>query len=309
MRAFAQSTKTRIGILWHAGNEEEELPFLTPLVEGLRRLGYVDGRNIELIHTYAAERAERFASNADALLSKRIDILVSVSPTAAVAAKRATQTIPTVFIVHPDPVGAGLVQSLAHPGGNITGISNLITDLTAKRLDLFKQAVPELSSVMLLTNPSNPVVAKRDTDEAMAAASRLGINVSRAEARTPEDIQAILTAPDQRNVDGLFTGLDSLFTNERERVARLALARRLPTMVANDVMVAWGALMSYGPRFPELFTRGAAVIAKIIRGASPSEIPVEQSSRFEFVVNLRTAKALGLTIPSSVLARADEVLE
>ncbi len=311
LAARAQRTEKipRIGLLWHAGNKEEEGNFFTSLQQGFHDLGYVEGRTLVLEHTYAAEQYERFNVNAAALVALKVDVLVAVTRPAAVAAQRATSTIPIVFTVVPDPVGLKLVASLAQPGGNITGLTHIATDIGAKRIEILKEAFPGLSRVGLLVNPNDPAVAQRNIDEAQTAASRLSFIVQPVEVRSPEDFARAFAMIDQARLEGVVTGVDPMIYNERKRLAELAQARRLPTMVHVAEMVEAGNLMSYAPNYPALFRRTAAYVNKILKGTKPADLPVEQPTRFDLVINLKTAHAIGVTILPSLLLRADKVIE
>ena len=301
--------KVKIGVLWHAGSELEEAPFLTALRQGFADLGYVEGDNLVLDNRFAAEQYDRFNQLAAELVDSKVDVLVAVSPAAAAAAKRATSTIPVVFVVVPDPVRSKLVESLARPGGNVTGLSNLVVDLSAKRLQLFKDAVADLSRVALLVNVGDPDIARRTIDEVQQAAARLQLTVQSADVKKQSDLDTAFSTLDREHVDGVMTTLDAMMFNERKHIADLALAQHLPTLVHNREMVQAGGLISYGPSFPDLFRRAAGYVDKIMTGAKPSELPVEQPTKFELVLNLKTAKALGLAVAPMLLARADEVVE
>jgi putative ABC transport system substrate-binding protein len=307
----AQLTKKvpRIGVLWHAGNEEEEAPYLAALRQGFGDLGYVEGQTYLLEQRFANEQYERFNSLAAELILQKVDVLLAVSPAAAMAAKQANTTLPIVFIIHPDPVGYKLVDSLARPGGNITGLSNLIIELSAKRLQYLKEAVVGLSRVGLLVNPRDPDNARRSIEEMNAAAAQLKIGVQVAEARTPHDIESAFSTLAGAHVDGVIIMLDSMFNNERDNVARFALIHRLPTMVLTSEMVKSGGLIAYGADFPDIFRRAAGYVDRILKGAKPADLPVEQPTKFNLAVNLKTAKALRLEISPQLLARADEVIE
>jgi putative ABC transport system substrate-binding protein len=300
---------SRIGVLWHAGNEDEEKHYLTALRQGFRDLGYAEGRTLMLENRYASEQYERFNAQAAELVALKVDVIVAVTRSAAAAAQRSTATIPIVFVVVPDPVGMKLVASLARPGGNITGLTQMGTDIIAKRIEFFKEAVPGLSRVGLLLNPGDPVVARRNLDEARAAASHLNIAMLPIEVRAPADFPAAFAAIDRARVDGVVTGIDPMMYNERKRIAELARARGLPTMVHIGEMVDDGGLMSYAPNYPALFRRVAVYVDKILKGTKPADLPVEQPTKFDLVVNLKTARALGLTIPPSIVLRADRVIE
>ena len=298
-----------VGVLWHAGSEREEAPFLAALRHGLADLGHVEGQNLVIENRFANEQYDRFNGLAAELAESKVDVLVAVSPAAAAAAKRATSTIPVVFVVVPDPVSSKLVESLARPGGNVTGLSNLVVDLSAKRLQLFKEAVMDLSRVALLVNTGDPGIARRTVEEAQDAATRLSLTLQAIEIAQPGELDAVFSTLNRERVDGVMTTLDAMMFNERKRIADLALLQKLPVMVHNRQMVEAGGLISYGPSFPDLFRRAAAYVDKILKGEKPADIPVEQPTKFELVINLKTAKALGLTIPPTLLARADEVIE
>jgi putative ABC transport system substrate-binding protein len=299
----------RVGVLWHAGNEEEEAIYLGAFRQGLRDLGYVEGKNIALENRFAAEQYDRFSSLAAELIGIKVDVLVAVTVPAALAAQGATTTIPVVFILVPDPVGIGLVKSLAHPGGNVTGLSQTAFDIAAKKLELFKEAIVDLSRVAFFVNPGNRAVAQRYVEVTQAGAGPLSVIVRPVEVRAPDELKRAFSAITQDGVHGVVVMPDGMFFNERRRIAELSLEHRLPTMMFNKETVQAGGLMSYGPSTLALFRRAAAYIDKILKGAKPSDLPVEQPTQFELIINLKTAKALGLTVPPSLLARADEVIE
>ena len=301
--------QAKIGVLWHAGSEREEAPFLTALRQGLADRGYVEGDNLSLDNRFAAEQYDRFNQLAAELVDSKVDVLVAVSPAAAAAAKRATSTVPVVFVVVPDPVRSKLVDSLAHPGGNVTGLSNLVVDLSAKRLQLFKDAVPDLSRIALLVNVGDPDIARRTVNEVQEAAARLLLTVRPTDVEKPSDLDTAFSTLDRQQVDGVMTTLDAMMFNERKHIADLALTRHLPALVHNREMVQAGGLISYGPSFPDLFRRAADYVDKIITGAKPSELPVEQPTKFELVINGKTAKVTWPHNSAALLARADEVIE
>jgi putative tryptophan/tyrosine transport system substrate-binding protein len=298
-----------VGVLWHAGSEQEEALFLGALLQGLHDLGYSEGRNIKLVNTYAAEQYDRFAKNALDLVAKNVDVIVAVTRPAALAAQRATRTIPIVAVVVPDPVGSGLVASLARPGGNITGLSNMGIDLAAKRMELLKEAVDGLRKVVVLVNPSDPNLAKTYVTESDAAAVRLELSTQIVEVKTPEDLDAGFDAIAQLGKTGIIINNDSMLLTQGERIARMAIARGMPTMAFIALMAKTGALLSYGPNIPAIFRRSATFVDKILKGARPADLPVEQPTDYQLFINLKTAKALGLTIPATLIGRADEVIE
>jgi putative tryptophan/tyrosine transport system substrate-binding protein len=298
----------RIGVLWHASNEQEEEPFFSAFRQGLREAGYIEGQNILLVNTFAAENYERFKENAAELVARNVDILVAVNLRAALAAQSATTTIPIVFILVPDPVSSKLVASFGRPGGNITGLSQMALDLTAKRLEIFKDAIG-VSRTALLVNPANPTFARQSIEETQAAAGHLQMGVHPIEARSPGDLDHAFTSIIQQGIGAIIVVSDSMFWNERNRIAELSTRHHLASMFALRDHVDAGGLISYGPSIPALFRRAGTYIDKIIKGEKAAEIPVERPAKFEFVVNLKTAKALGLTISPMVLGRADEVIE
>jgi putative tryptophan/tyrosine transport system substrate-binding protein len=305
----AQPRPPRVGILWHAANEKEEAIYLGAVRQGLSDFGYVEGTNIILENRFPAEMPERFISLAAELAAIKVDILVAINRVAALAAQRATSTTPIIFVAVPDPVGAKLVASLARPGGNITGLSNFATDLTAKRVEFLKEIVPTLSRVALLVNPSDKATSQVYIEEAQSAAKKLEIKLFPVELRAPSDLEpAFLKMRDDR-VDGIVVSQDGLFYAARKNIADLALTHRLPTAVYSKETIDAGALASYGPNNYGIFRRSGYYIDKILKGAKPAELPVEQPTRFEFIVNLKTAKALGLEVPPTLLARADELIE
>ena len=298
-----------VGVLWHAANAEEEGVFFTSLLQGFHDLGYVEGRTLLIEHTYAAEQYERFQTNAKKLVADKVDVIVAVTRPAAMAAQRATSTIPVVFAIVPDPVGLKLVASLARPGGNVTGLSNSATDIAAKRIELLKEAFPKISRVALLVNPNDPIVMQRSIEEAQTAAGHLKIEIYPIEVRSGADFVEAFAVIDQRRLEAVATGIDPMIYNERKQIAELARSRRLPTVLHVLEMVDAGGLMSYAPSNPVMFRRTAAYVDKILKGASPSELPVEQPTKFDLVINLKTADAIGVTIPSTILLRADRIIE
>jgi putative ABC transport system substrate-binding protein len=310
--AFAQqkATSPKVGVLWHAGSAEEEKVPLGGLVEAFRNLGYVDGKNIVLEHRFPNEQPERFFSLAAELVQIKVDVLIAVTRNAAVAAQRATSTIPIVFIAVPDPLGSKLVASLAQPGGNITGLTNLAVELVPKRMQVLKEAIPSLSRVGLLVNASVPEAARRYIEIAQTAARPLGLTLQPVEIRTPEDIGPAFSIITQSRLQGICLTSDGLIYVEQERLSQLALDRNLPLIGYTRDMAKWtGMLMTYGPSNVALFKRAAYFVDKILKGAKPGNLPMQQPTTFELVINLKTAKALGLTIPQSVLLRADEIIQ
>jgi putative tryptophan/tyrosine transport system substrate-binding protein len=299
----------RIGVLWHAANEDQEAPYLGPFRQGLNDLGYVESKNIELENRFAAEHYERFDDLAAELVKLKVDVLVAVTTPAALAAQRATTTIPIVFILVTDPVASKLVKSLAHPGGNITGLSSLSFDMSAKRIELLKQMVPSVSRIALLVNPGYPEVTRRTVDESRSAADHLNIVLEQVEARSPSDLEQALSVIVAKKFDGVVMATDPMLFNERQRLSDWAVSHKLPTMMFSAEMTKTGGLMSYSATISALFRRAGVLVDRLLKGAKPADLPVELPTKFEFVINLRTAKSLGLTIPPTLLALADSVIE
>jgi putative ABC transport system substrate-binding protein len=241
------------------------------------------------------------------LVQRKVEVIVVISTVAAQAAKRATSAIPIVMAVVADPVGSGLVANLAHPGGNVTGLSIMMSELTAKRLQLLKEAIPWLARVAVLWNPNTPYHPKF-IEDLKAAAPSLSIDLKFVSARTPEEFGPAFSAVSRAHAQALFVIGDPLFITHRMTLIKLASKAGLPTSWGQRASADAGALMSYGPNLGELFRRSAGYVDKILKGAKPGDLPIEQPTQFELVVNLKTAKALGITIPQSILLRADEVI-
>ena len=276
--------------------------------QGLRDLGYVEGRNILIEYRYAGESHEQLPALAAELVRLKVDVIVSHGTPGPSAAKQATSTIPIVMTSAGDPVGSGLVASLARPGGNVTGLSLLAPELGGKRLQLLKELLPGLSRVAVLWNSANPYASlvMRETE---AAATTLGVQLQALVVRGPEDFEGVLAAATRGRVGALIAVEDPLTIRKRTQIVDFAAKSRLPAMYGVKEFVDAGGLMSYGAHLADLYRRAATYVDKILKGAKPADLPVEQPTRFEFVINLKTAKALGLTIPQSVLIRADEVIQ
>jgi putative ABC transport system substrate-binding protein len=299
----------QIGILWHAGNAQEEEVYLTALRQGFRELGYVEGRNIALLNTFANEVYERFNNNAVELVDRNVDVIVAVTRLAAVAAQRATSIIPIVFVVVPDPIKSGLIDNFARPGKNITGLTNMAVDLAAKRLEIFQEIIPGMSKLALLVNATDPQVAQGFVEQTEAASDKLGLSVRPFEIRAPEDLDRAFPIMAAQRLDGVYAVQDGLFFAERFRIGRLALAHRLPISSPNGEHTAAGHLMSFGPDQPSIFRRAAYYVDRILKGTKPTDLPVEQPTKYDLVINLRTANAIGLKIAEALLVRADRVIE
>jgi len=275
-------------------------------IAGLRERGYVEGQNIVLERRYSEGREDRFPGFAAELVQMKVDVIVVASTQAARAAKAATSSIPIVLVGILDPERTGLVASLGRPGGNVTGISTPLLELQAKQLQLFKEAVPRLSRVAIMWNPANEAsaLAWRETPD---PARMLGMTTISGSIASPAELEPALAAVAAQRPDGLYIHL--IMTPYRKRIIEFALSQRLPTFVADRGWADAGALLTYGPSSLDMFRRSAGYVDKILKGAKPADLPVEQPNKFDFVINLRTAKALGLTIPQSLLGRADEVIE
>ncbi len=292
----------RVGDLWHAGNEQEEAPFLGPLRQGLNDLGYIEGKNIELLNR-ADEHYDRFDPLARELVQAKVDVIGASIPVAGNAAKHASTTIPVIVAYGAEY----LIPELAHPGGNVTGLSAMLFTLAGKQLEILKLTIPNCLAVALLWNANTKFTQFRS--HAQNAANALKISLHVVEVRSPTELDQAFSEISNAHDDAVLVHPDGLFTQQMERIAQLAIATRLPTVVWNGQMARAGAFMSYGADGPDLFRRAAEYIAKILKGANPADLPIEQPTKFQFVINLKTAQRLSLTIPPSVIARADEVIE
>ncbi len=306
-----QKSMPVVGVLG-IGPPDVNEPNISAFRQGLAGLGYVEGRNILIEYRWAEGKPERFPVLAAELVALKVDVIVTAGGTlAALAAKQATTTLPIVFTVVGDPIAEGLVTSLARPGGNVTGLSNVATDLVGKWLELLKQTVPGVSLVAVLLKPdSMPESAKEvRLKEAAVSARALGVQLQVVEARGPSEFDRAFSDISEKGAGALVVLPTPIFGNERQRIVELAAKNRLPTVYASRSYVDVGGLMSYGPNLPDLHRRAATYVDKIIKGAKPSDLPVQQPTKFELVINLKTAKTLGLEIPPTLLASADEVIE
>jgi putative ABC transport system substrate-binding protein len=274
----------------------------------LRQLGYVEGNNLTLVHRYAENRLDRLPGLAAELVSLKVDVIMAAGTLAPLAAKRATSTIPIVMMAAGDPVGSGLVTSLARPGGNVTGMSLMAPDLGGKRLELVKEVLPGVSRVAVLWNAANPYSALV-FKETVSAAQTVGVELQSLDIREPADIGGALEAATGQHADALITVEDPLTVDLRKEIAKFSADHRLPAISGLRAFADSGGLMSYGADLSDMTRRSVVYVDKILKGAKPSDLPVEQPTKFELVINLKTAKSLGLTIPSLLLARADDVIE
>jgi ABC-type uncharacterized transport system substrate-binding protein len=299
--------------LWHIGILEtipatSNVENLDALRQALGALGYVEGRNLIIEYRSSEGHDERFTALAAELVRMKVDLIVARGSPASLAAKDATRTIPVVMARTGDPIGSGLVSNLAHPGGNITGLSSQSVDTEAKRLELLRQLVPSLARVAALSNmgtPNSPPQWK----EIQNAARSLGIEAQLVDVRRPQDLGPAFDAASRQHADALVIGQDGLLQSNRRLIADLAATHRLPAIYRSMEFIEAGGLIAYGPHYPDLYRRTAIYVDKIFKGAKPGDLPIEQPTRFELAINVKTAKALGLTIPQELLLRADRLIE
>jgi putative ABC transport system substrate-binding protein len=304
-----QQTKVpRIGVLFPGFPATYSLR-TEAFLQGLRELGYVDGKTIAIEWRWAEDKVERLPGLVAELVALNVDVIVINGTPAIKAAKNATTTIPIVMAVVGDPVGIGLVASLARPGGNLTGLSILAPELSGKRLELLKEAVPGLSRVAAILNPTNPVY-RLELQETQDAARSLGLQLQPiVEVSDLKTLQEGFTTLSRNRVGGLLLFTDTILYSMRGRIVSLAAKNRLPGMYFQSEFADDGGLMSYGPNFHDLYRRAATYVDKILKGEKPADLPVEQPTKFELVINLKAAKQIGLTVPPNLLARADKVIK
>ena len=297
-----------VGILTAAVDQDD--PIIEGLRQGLRDLGYVEGRNIRVEFRTAKDQLDRLPGLAAELVQLKADVIVAPSTPAAQAAKGATSSIPIVVTHVADPVASGLVRNLSHPGGSITGLSIMTTDLSAKLLQLLKETSPRLSRVAVLWNPDTPLspVQTKTVENLKLAASLLSIELIFVRARTLEELEAAFTSASRARVQALYVAESPLFYVQRAVLTQLAAKARLPAIYRTRAFADAGGLLSYGVDWLDHARRAALYVDKILKGANPGDLPIEQPTKFELVVNLKTAQALGITIPQSILLRADEVI-
>jgi putative tryptophan/tyrosine transport system substrate-binding protein len=290
-----------------ASTRSAENQWIAAFVQRLRELGWIDGRTVAIEYRWAQGRSEDFAEIAAEFVRLKVDVVVTWGTASTIAAKQATSVIPVVTAAMGDPLGTGIVASLARPGGNVTGLSAVVTDLAGKRLEFLREVVRGLRRLTILFNVDAPA-SLLDMRAAQAAADTVGLQVATSAIRQSKDIAPTFDAL-KGPADALYVCTDPVVFTNLVRINILAAAARVPTMHGRREYVEAGGLMSYGVNFPDLFRRAGDYVDKILRGAKPADLPVEQPTKFEFVINLTTAKALGLTIPESFLMRADEVIE
>jgi putative ABC transport system substrate-binding protein len=294
---------SRIGILFYGSRDQ---PHLGAFEQGLRDLGYVDGKNIAFEFRYADGDVNRLPELAVDLVRLKVDLLVTTSNEGGLAAHQVTKSIPIVLTTA-DPIGVGLAASLAKPGGNVTGLSVLLPELSGKRLELLKEAFPEIKRIGMLWNPVQPT-AMTAINETQAAAQAYSLQLRSLEVRTTADIDSAVAQISKARPIALLVILDLLTTRNSKRIVDLAAKHRLPGMYPTRQFAEEGGLMAYGPNIGDLYRRAATYVDKILKGTKPAELPIEQPTRFEFFINLKAAKQIGLTIPPNVLARADKVI-
>jgi len=297
-------------LIGYLGNSSPtlEADLVAAFREGLRQLGYVDGQNLSIRYQWAEGRQERLAVLARELVQLKPDVIVTSGTPGGLAAKEATQSIPIVMAVAGDPLAAGLVSSLARPGANVTGLAALAPELDVKRLELLKQVLPKLSRVAVLLNPVNPM-SEIDWRALQPAGDTLGVRLQRVEVRRPEDLENALATIKAARPDGLLIIPDRTLLIYRGAIVQFIVSHRLPGVFPYREFAVEGGLMAYGPDYKDMFRRAATYVDRILKGAKPADLPVEQPTKFELVINLKTPKAIGLTIPPPVLARADQVIE
>jgi putative ABC transport system substrate-binding protein len=305
-----QSSKLpRIGVLWHAGSAEEEGPYFKALMQGFSDLGYADGQTAQFEHRFPNEMPDRFKGMAAELVSLNVDVLVTIGSSASIFAKDASSTVKLVFVLVADPSGSKLINSFSRPGGNATGLSTFVSDLTEKRLQLFTEVFPGLSRVAQLVNPNAPI-ARRNVEQIRAAAEKLGLTIQTFEARMPDELKPAFEAMKAAGMQGVTAGSDEgLPFQAREAIAKLALSNNLALCAYSKETFEPGALMSYAPDQLAICRRAATYVDKILKGTPPSAIPIEGPTNFQFLINLKTAKALSIEVPSVMLSRADVVIE
>ena len=301
-----QSASRVIGILSPEGPKTGNVD---GLVRGLRELGYVEGRNIRFEYRWAEGKFDRLPELAADLVRLQVDVIVAFVTQATEAAKKQTNTIPIVMVGVSDPVGAGLAASLAHPGGNVTGTSSLAAAVVGKQLELLKLAAPSSTDVATMFNPANVTFQAQQVNAAKAASEALGLKLRFLEVRAPSEFEGAFLTVVQEQKGALLILIDPLFIGNSKTLAELSVKSHLITMTGYRTFAEAGALMSYGPNYFESYKAAAPYVDKILKGDSPADLPIDQSSRFEFVVNMKTAKMLGLEIPASVLGFASEVIE
>ena len=310
LEAFAQQRSGKVPrIGWLVpGTRADQDPLLEEYRRGMRELGYIEGRTVDTEYVYADAQFSRLPGLAAQLVERKVDVIVTASTPASLAAKQATAKIPIVFAASSDPISTGVVASLARPGGNVTGLSLMASDLSAKRLELIHVLVPRVSRIAVLWDSSNPGMALR-VRETKAAAEQSKVAFFDAGAHDLDGLEAMFAELSKQRPGALLVTAEPFTTQHRVRILDFMERNAIPCMYEESRYVEAGGLISYGPSVADLFRRSALYVDKILKGANPADLPVEQPTRFELVINLKTAKALGLTVPDSILVRADKVIE
>src|SRR5215510_8681895 len=307
LHAQQQSTIPKVGYLF-SFTPSEDARLWEACRQGLRELGYIEGRNISIEARWADGSHKRLPDLVADLLGRKVDVLVAAATPASLAAKAATSTIPIVIVAVADPVRVGLVASLARPGGNVTGLSLLTPELSGRRLQMIAEMLPQLTRLGVLANPDNLSYALF-LEETMSAAQQIGAQIQPFHARNPDQIEQAFQSATTSNLQGLIVFDDPVIWSHRKKLVALAAKTRLPVMYGYSDFVSDGGLISYGPHRPDMYRRTAVYVDKILKGAKPADLPVEQPTKFQLVINLKTVRGLGLTAPAKLLAQADEVIE
>ena len=311
LASFAQQRGKvwRVGFLaFRARPDSLETDAFGGFPRGMRELGYIEGKNLEIEWRYAEGKVERLSGLVAELVQLKVDVIVAAATPCAHAAQKATTTIPIVMVAVSDPVGSGIVKSLAHPGGNITGLTNISPDLGPKHLEMLHSMVPKLSRVAVLLNPDNSAHVAFFKN-VQAASQKTNVKAVPMRVRSPQDIEKVFSMMADEKAGAVIVAADALFTQQRRQIAELAAKYRLPSISSFREFAEDGVLMSYGPNFADASWRAATYVDKIFKGANPGDIPVEQPTKFELIINGKTAKALGLKIPQSLLIMADKMIE
>jgi putative ABC transport system substrate-binding protein len=305
----AQSAMPVIGSLYGV-SAAEWAPYMAGFRRGLNEVGFAEGRNVTIEYRWAEGHFDQLPAMAADLVGRKVNLILAGGSVIGVrAAMAATQTIPIVFTTAVDPVAAGLVASLNHPGGNVTGVTLISSELAPKRLELLREIITTATKIALLTNPKNPAIFKQDTQGVQAAAGSLGLDLVIVSASAQNEIESAIAAAVQQQAAALVVGSDAIFVSNRSQIAALALRQLIPTISSEREGAAAGDLMSYGTNFVDTYRQAGIYAGRILKGEKPADLPVVQPTKFELVVNLKTAKALGLTIPETFLLRADQVIE
>jgi putative ABC transport system substrate-binding protein len=307
---FAARAQQKTPLIGYMGNSTAALEanLLNAFREGLRDAGYEEGRNITIKYLWADGQYDRFSTLVSELIAAKVDVIVTAGTPAALAVKQNPTNIPVVMVAVGDPVGTGLVQNLAHPGGKLTGLSSIAPDLEGKRLQLLREVTPGLSHVAMVFNSLNPFHVG-SVRQALDAAQTLGIRLQQLDVQKSEDLDGVFADLRKDRPEGLFILADRVFLHNRQRIVDFAIEQKLPSINAYKELVEAGGLMSYGPSYEDMHKRAAIYVNKILKGSKPGNLPIEQPTKFTFIINLGTAKTLGVAIPSQLLGLADRLIE